>query len=280
MANAGTWTRVARLIQDHPAVKQVRLDTDGHKVTVGFYEPPAPDTMQSIQTAVRRELSGEWDVSLVADGESPALHLHKVDGHTSEIHKTHPPNEPSVIWRRIPLPAWRNRPFPRAVPRDYRIMLALAGICGVSALTGFLLGKANLAGGLIGVCFAVAYIAGGWFAAQDVWDRLRRWTIDIHFLMVAVAIGALFVQSWTEGATLLFLFSLSNGLEQFADHRTRKTIESLLKLAPKTALRRASSGEWLEVPVEEIGGGDELWVKPGQLFPGGRRRYRRRYVSR
>ena len=78
MANAGTWTRVARLIQDHPAVKQVRLDTDGHKVTVGFYEPPAPDTMQSIQTAVRRELSGEWDVSLVADGESPALHLQKL----------------------------------------------------------------------------------------------------------------------------------------------------------------------------------------------------------
>ena len=43
------------------------------------------------------------------------------------------------------------------------------------------------------------------------------------------------VKAWTEGATLLFLFSLSNGLEQFANFRTRKSIESLLKVAPKHA---------------------------------------------
>ena len=38
VSEAGTWSRVARLIEDHPAVKQVRLDADGHKVTVGFYK--------------------------------------------------------------------------------------------------------------------------------------------------------------------------------------------------------------------------------------------------
>lgn len=31
----------------------------------------------------------------------------------------------------------------------------------------------------------------------------------MHFLMLVVAIGALFVNAWAEGATLLFLFSLS-----------------------------------------------------------------------
>ena len=114
--------------------------------------------------------------------------------------------------------------------------------------------------------FALAYVSGGWFATQDVWHALKRGKIDIQFLMVAVAVGALFVKGWTEGATLLFLFSLSNGLEQFANYRTRKSIESLLKVAPKHALRR-ENGRWVEAPIEEVQIGNELLVKPGELFP-------------
>src|SRR5439155_3728453 len=81
-----------------------------------------------------------------------------------------------------------------------------------------------------------------------------------------VALGAATVRAWTEGATLLFLFSLSNTLEQFANHRTKKTIESLLKSAPQRALRREGQS-WIEVPIDEIRPGDELLVKPGELFP-------------
>ncbi len=235
-------------------------------MTVGFYEAPSPEILERIEMAVRRELSGEWDVSLVPADEWPALHLHKIDSHTAEIHRTHPPNEPPVIWKRILLPAWRNRPFPRAVARDHRVMLALAGICGISALSGFLLERMAFGVVPISICFIVAYLSGGWFATQDVWAGLKRGKIDIQFLMIAVAFGALFVRAWTEGATLLFLFSLSNALEQFANHRTRKTIESLLKTAPKFALRRDGS-DWVEVPIERVHRGDELLVKPGELFP-------------
>jgi Zn2+/Cd2+-exporting ATPase len=266
MNDPGTWSRVARLIEEHPAVKRVRLDTDGHRVTVGFYESPSPETLEQIKLAVGRELSGEWNVSLVPDGEWPALHLHKIDSHTAEIHRTHPTDEPRVIWRGIPLPTWQNRPSPRTIVRDHRVMLALAGICGVSTLFGFLAQRAASSGVLVAFCFTVAYLSGGWFATQDVWGALQRRRIDIQFLMIAVALGALVVRAWTEGATLLFLFSLSNGLEQFANHRTRKTIESLLKAAPKLALRR-NGRSWLEIPIEQVRRGDELLVKPGELFP-------------
>ena len=125
-------------------------------------------------------------------------------------------------------------------------MLLLAAICGLSTLIGFLLGRAGIRGELVAPFFALAYVSGGWFATQDVWHALKRGKIDIQFLMVAVALGALFVKGWTEGATLLFLFSLSNGLEQFANYRTRKSIESLLKVAPKHALRR-ENGRWMEI---------------------------------
>jgi Cd2+/Zn2+-exporting ATPase len=265
-ASAGTWSRVVRLIEAHPDVKQVRLNINEHSVTVGFYEAPSEETLNRIKTDVRAELSGQWDVSIKPDAKSPTVHLHKLDNYTTEFHRAHPADEPPVIWKRIPLPTWRNRPFPRPVPRDYRFMLSLATICGLSTLVGFLLDRAGIRGDLLTPFFALGYVSGGWFATQDVWHALKRGKIDIQFLMVAVAVGALFVKGWTEGATLLFLFSLSNGLEQFANYRTRKSIESLLKVAPKHALRRENS-RWVEAPIEEVQTGNELLVKPGELFP-------------
>jgi Zn2+/Cd2+-exporting ATPase len=264
--SADTWSHVVRLIETHPDVKQVRLNLNDHSVTVGFYETPSDETLNQIKIDVRAELSGEWDVSITPDDKSPTIHLHKIDKYTTEFHRAHLSGEPPVIWRSIALPAWRNRPFPRPVPRDYRLMLLLAGICGLSALTGFLLSRAAVRSEFVAPFFALAYVSGGWFATQDVWQALKRGKIDIQFLMVAVALGALFVKGWTEGATLLFLFSLSNGLEQFANYRTRKSIESLLKVAPKHALRR-ENGEWIEASIEEVQIGNELLVKPGELFP-------------
>jgi Cd2+/Zn2+-exporting ATPase len=261
-----TWSRVTRLISDHPDVKQVRLDRNVHRVTVGFYQAPATKTLEKIEAAVRAELSGEWDVAIEPDGSSPIVHLHKISLGTTEFHRAHPPNEPRLIWKQIPLPAWHPRPFPRAIIRDYRRMLMLAGICGVTTLGAFFLIRAGFAAVQVAPLFLIAYLTGGWFASLDVWQGLKQRKIDIQFLMIAVAIGALSVNAATEGATLLFLFSLSNGLEQFANHRTRKAIEALLKTAPKYALRRQLSA-WVEVPIDEVRLGDELLVKPGELFP-------------
>jgi Cd2+/Zn2+-exporting ATPase len=265
-ATAGTWSRVVRLVETHPDVKQVRLNINEHSVSVGFYETPSEETLNQIKNDVCAALSGQWDVSITPDNKSPTVHLHKIDNYTTEFHRAHPSDEPPVIWKRIPVPTWRNRPFPRAVPRDYRFMLGLAAICGLSTLIGFLLGRTGIRGELLTPFFALAYVSGGWFATQDVWHALKRGKIDIQFLMVAVAVGALCVRGWIEGATLLFLFSLSNGLEQFANYRTLKSIESLLKVAPKHALRR-ENGHWVEVSIEEVQIGGELLVKPGELFP-------------
>ena len=266
-ASAGMWSRVVRLIETHPDVKQVRLNMNKHSVSVGFYETPSEETLNRIKTDVSAALSGEWDVSITPDDKSPMIHLHKIDGDTTEFHRAHPTDEPPVIWQHIPVPVWRNRPFPRPVARDYRVMLLLAGDLRIEHACRFSSrprrnGQAKLTAGF----FALAYLSGGWFATQDVWHALKRGKIDIQFLMVAVALGALFVKGWTEGGTLLFLFSLSNGLEQFANYRTRKSIESLLKVAPKHAVRR-QNGHWTEISVDEVEPADELLVKAGELFP-------------
>ena len=153
-----------------------------------------------------------------------------------------------------------------AGPPPYRVLLLLAGLCGGATLSGFILQRTGSPSSLFVSLFVVAYLAGGWFASVALGRELLRGEFNINLLMIVVALGAAGIGAWAEGGTLLFLFSLSNALEQFANHRTEQTISSLLRSAPETATRR-EQGKWVEVPADSLGVGDELLVRPGQLFP-------------
>lgn len=176
---------------------------------------------------------------------------------------------------------WRDLPFPKVVQRDVEFLeeaehieehinewkpqLAAAIVCGLCGLAGYFLRHANLPDYSL-VAFIAAYVAGGWYTAQEVWERLRERAIDVHFLMLAVAVGAACINAWAEGATLLFLFSLSGALEHFALGRTQKEIRSLFREAPKFATVVDEGGE-REVKVEELRAGMRLLIKPGAQFP-------------
>ena len=69
--------------------------------------------------------------------------------------------------------------------------------------------------------FLAAYLAGAWYTAQETWEKLSEGEIDVHFLMLAVAVGAAAIGKWGEGTVLLFLFSFSGALEHFAMERTQ-----------------------------------------------------------
>ena len=63
---------------------------------------------------------------------------------------------------------------------------------------------------------------------------------------------------------MLFLFSFSAALEEYALHRTRSEINSLFDAAPKVATLKDAMGE---VPVAAVQVGDVVRVKPGGQFP-------------
>ena len=85
--------------------------------------------------------------------------------------------------------------------------------------------------------------------------------------MLAVAAGAASIGAWGEGATLLFLFSLSGALEHYALGRTQKEIRSLFRDAPKIATVLDAQGNEREVKVEQLKPGMRLLIKPGAQFP-------------
>jgi Cd2+/Zn2+-exporting ATPase len=196
----------------------------------------------------------------------------KHEGGTTTIARVTCPTAPT-FWR------WRNVPFPKMVQRDveflehaeehadeWKAQLIAAALCGVFGLTGYFLQKSGQPTFSV-VSFVAAYLAGGWFPAEEVWERLHKRAIDVHFLMLAVAAGAASIGAWGEGAVLLFLFSLSGGLEHFALGRTQKEIRSLFRQAPKVAVTLDESGNEREIRVEQLRPGLKLRVKPGAQFP-------------
>ena len=114
--------------------------------------------------------------------------------------------------------------------------------------------------------FMVAFLAGGWDLAREVWTDLRILRFDTHFLMLLVVPGSVAVGALGEAALLLFLFSASSAMESFAAGRTRREIDALMRRAPKTARLLEGDAERV-VPVESLKPGDVLRVTAGELSP-------------
>lgn len=113
------------------------------------------------------------------------------------------------------------------------------------------------------VLYVLAFIAGGHDGLREAMRDLRHGTLNVDFLMLASAIGAASIGHWAEGATLLFLFSLSGALEEFAMDRTRHALEALTALRPTEATIRLGENE-RRVPVEAVRPGDTVVIRPGE----------------
>ena len=150
---------------------------------------------------------------------------------------------------------------------SWPLLLGSAILCGLATVAGIIAqrfpGTENITLGI----YLIAYMTGGWDAALDTLEKLRKLRLDIHFLMIAVAVGAAFIDAWWEGAALLFLFSLSGALEAMAMARTEREIRSLFHEAPKKALFIQDDDSTKEVSVSSLRVGEKIRILPGEQFP-------------
>lgn len=274
---------VAQEMQKDAALEAVQVHRDKEIVsvaTMGRHDVAALDVSLSQRLQDLRETQADPPCHLLQGGAScagcpsektsgtqPGLTVtHQAD--TTTISRITCPTAPS-FWR------WHDLPFPKIVPRtvevpqdehgenEWKLQLVAATVCGVSGIAGHFIPHPTWSL----VCFVISYLAGGWYALEEVLENLRKGVLDVHFLMLAVAAGSAAIGGWEEGATLLFLFSLSGALEHYALGRTQKEIRSLFKDAPKTATVLRADGREEIVPVESLQVGLRLLVKPGEAFP-------------
>lgn len=137
----------------------------------------------------------------------------------------------------------------------------------LALISGAILNQMEGAAGWATLCAFVAYIAGGFYGLRGALDAFfHERVLDIDALMILAALGAAVIGHWEEGAMLLFLFSLSNVLQEYAIGRSRSAIKALFKLYPEQAT--VKRGEKTEVvPVKSLAVGDIVLIAPGERIP-------------
>jgi Zn2+/Cd2+-exporting ATPase len=151
--------------------------------------------------------------------------------------------------------------------RAFRLEVVLTGLTGVGLVLGALLQLAEVSPVWVYLAFGLSFLAGGLPPLWQALQSLRRGKVDIDLLMVLAALAAMAVGETRDGAILLFLFSLSGTLEDYALGNTKRAVSALMKLRPDTANLRQNDGSTRVVPVEQLQLGDTVVVKPGERIP-------------
>ncbi|MGV8145301.1 MAG: heavy metal translocating P-type ATPase [Alkaliphilus sp.] len=126
------------------------------------------------------------------------------------------------------------------------------------AVSTLLLGSKNLGD----VFFVLAIISGGYEISKRGIASLKVKNLDMNILMIIAILGAILIGEYSEGALVVFLFSIGNSLQSFTMSKTKKSISSLIELAPNEAILKTCCGSET-VPVEDLKINDVILIKPG-----------------
>ena len=275
---------MAHALESEPSLEAITINPADRKISIATMGRSVhPDLEATLSQAIieAQEHTGRHDCQLFS-GESGCetcqwgtqtiqsgkLRIERTGAKTTLARVTCP--TAPKFWR------WNSIPWPRLTPRhleipddddsldEWKPQLAAALLCAAFGFAGHFQGDRDWASLIF---YVLSYGFGSWFAAKEVIELLQQRKIEVHFLMLAVAAGSAAIGSWSEGATLLFLFSFSGALEHYALGRTQREIRALFKSAPKTARLLDQSGHESQIPVEQIRTGQKLLIKPGDQVP-------------
>lgn len=150
------------------------------------------------------------------------------------------------------VPLWKKR---ENISAAISLVILLIGI-GLQ----FSLGKEHP---VVITTFIIAILVGGYDLFISGFKNLFRFYFDLHTLMTIAIIGAAFIGEWVEGAAVVILFAISEGLESYSVDKARQSIKSLVDIAPNHATIRRHN-EVIEVHVDKIQINDIMLIKPGE----------------
>jgi cation-transporting ATPase G len=133
---------------------------------------------------------------------------------------------------------------------------------GLLLLAGLVAGLADADALQLAFHWAALLVGGSTFVPRSL-ARLAAGQIGVGTLMTIAAVGAVLLGEVGEAAMLAFLYSLSEGLEDYSIARTRRGLRALLSLAPDQA-RVVRDGTETTVPAGALVVGDLMVVRPGE----------------
>ena len=152
-------------------------------------------------------------------------------------------------------PFWANRPV--------QIILA----SGLLFVLGHVFEWMSFSPTVVTVTYMVGAIIAGYEIAILAYKSLvNRHTIGPAMLVCIACVASFIIGHPEEGAAVTFLYYIAEFLEDLAEERAKRSIKSLVEIAPDTA--RVKLGDKEEIKnVDEVDVGDIVIVKPGDKVP-------------
>ena len=141
--------------------------------------------------------------------------------------------------------------------------LRAAAVSGVLLLAGYVTGWSGGPYAVEQVLLWAALLVGASTFVPTTLRRLVKGKIGVGTLMTIAAIGAVLLGEVGEAAMLAFLYSISEGLEEYSLARTRRGLRALLSLVPEQATVLRDGAQTVVLPAE-LRVGDLMLVRPGE----------------
>ena len=152
---------------------------------------------------------------------------------------------------------------PLITNRPIQIIVA-SGICFAA---GHILEWMSFNPTLTTIIFMIGALIAGYEIAILAYNSLvKRHTIGPAMLMCIACVASFIIGHPEEGAAVTFLYYIAEFLEDYAEHRAKRSIKSLVEIAPETARVKVNDSEELR-NVDDIEIGEIVIVKPGDKVP-------------
>lgn len=139
-------------------------------------------------------------------------------------------------------------------------------LCGTLILLGFIIQRYDAVIGAI--VLIIAFGVGGYQSAKEgLTELMTEHQLNVEFLMVLAATGAILIGYFGEGAILILIFSISETLETYVSDKTHKEITNLLQFEVKMAHLISNGSVHTDVAVQDLVIGDQVLVLQGETIP-------------
>lgn len=143
--------------------------------------------------------------------------------------------------------------------------IRIASFAGILILIAKVIETLSTPSLLISIIEIAALVMAASTFTPHAFTSIFRGEIGVGTLMTIAAIGAVALGKIEEAALLSFLYTISEGLEEFSLEKTKRGLRSLLDLVPleATLLR---DGKEIKISPNDLVPGDHLVIRPGERF--------------
>lgn len=147
--------------------------------------------------------------------------------------------------------------------RDFYIAFTAA----ILALTSYIIDYGNPSTSFLGNAFALTSVAIN--GAPIIWGAVKGLVekqVNVDELVSLAIVASLIQGEFLTAAVVSFVMTFGGLIEQVTAESARKAIKSLITISPQTATV-LKDGKEQTVPLEKVGVGDHILIKPGERIP-------------